>query len=406
MTSATQDTAERPRPAGRIGAGNTIAIAVALLFLLSVYPVTRLASPPMTSLGPVVGYAAVDGEEAVLLAYGRSGGNGVASRDHWQERAAAVSLASGELLWDVQLHDHAHWDRGVLAVADGLAYVATDYGLTVLSADDGSTVAGVDEIGGIGEDYAEAYAAYDTDPALDAVVALTRSGDIMQIPLGTTEAEPVPADKAEAWRGTLHTETAPTYEPSFAMIDVDPAAVPHGMALADGGTITISSPHESTTAVLSRTAADGTGVYRAELPDLALADLVYEIVVTPAALATPEQVEEGIGIFTRDHSAAVPLGVDSGIVLVHGRHPDDPGVDSLRLVAVDTGATLASVRLEDAYLRATATPGGDIMVMAPEEGAIDHDRLLLFRPDGTVLAVDVGETDFWGSAITETTVLS
>lgn len=404
MTSTAQDTTGERRTG--IGVGNTIALVVVLLFVLSVYPVARLTSQPRTGLGPLVGYATVEGEEAVIVAYERAGDQGLLVRDQWQERAAAVSLASGELLWDVQLHDRSDWNRGVLAVAEELAYVATDYGLTVLSVEDGSLVAGVDEITGLGDDYAEAYAAYGTDPSLGALVTLTRSGDVVQIPLGTTETAPVPADKAEAWRTTLHMEHGPTREPSFAMIDVDPAAVPHGMILPDGGAIAVFSSYDSTTVVLNRTAADGAVVYSVELPDLALADLVYEIVVTPAALATPEQVEEGIDIFTRGHAAAAPLGIDSGIVLVHGRDPGDPGVDSLRLVAVETGTTLASIRLENAYLRATATPSGDIMVMAPQEGAIDHDRLILFRADGTVLAVDVGETGFWGNPVTDTTVLS
>ncbi|WP_233213551.1 PA2928 family protein [Mycobacterium hubeiense] len=133
--------------------------AVAAMFL-----VPQLLGRPMTSVGPVVGYATVRGHDAVIVAYERTGRGmplpfGI--HDVWQERVAAVSLDTGELLWDTKLHGRTSWTRGVLAVADGLAYVATDLGLTIVATEDGGIVARPRDI--LGDEYVEAYHAYNVE---------------------------------------------------------------------------------------------------------------------------------------------------------------------------------------------------------------------------------------------------
>lgn len=374
----------------------SIAVAVVISgTLVGMFAVPRVLAGPLSSIGAVVGYATISGHPAVLAAYGRVGGAGTpfGVGDHWQERLAAVSLRTGDLLWDVQLHGKSGWDRAVLAVADGLAYVATDYGLSIVAVENGRIVAQNDQIPGLGNDYAKAYTAYHVDPRTRAVVTLTQSGDVVEIPLGTTEAAPAPVAVADTWRDTLIADSAPMRDATFEMIDVDPAATPKRMALPDGGAVRLSRE----TGVLIREWPDGRSDVLTRIDDLTRPELVYEIVRTPAALATAEQLAEGTGMFTKHHSAASPLGTVSGVVLVRGDDPNAAGRESLRLIDVGSGETVAAVADLNDIKRATATPDGQILVIAtPAFDASDGNRLILLRPDGRVVSTEVGLTDFWG----------
>ncbi|MGE2719356.1 PA2928 family protein [Mycolicibacterium celeriflavum] len=375
----------------------SIAVAVVISgALVAMYAVPRVLAGPLCSIGAVVGYATVGGHPAVLAAYGRIGGAGSApfgGGDHWQERLAAVSLRTGDLLWDVQLHGKSGWDRAVLVVADGLAYVATDYGLSIVAVEDGRIVAQNDHIRGLDNDYAQAYTAYHVDPRRRAVIALTQTGDIVEIPLGTTEAAPAPAAVADAWRATLIADSAPMRDATFNLIDVDPAATPKRMALPDGGAIRLSRE----TGVLIRERPDGHSDVLTHIHDMTGPELIYEIVRTPAALATAEQLAEGTGMFTKHHSAAAPLGTVSGVVLVRGDDPNAAGRESLRLIDVGSGETVAVVADLNDIKRATATPDGHILVIAtPAFDAASDNRLIVLRPDGRVVSTDIGLTDFWG----------
>ncbi|WP_166909113.1 PA2928 family protein [Mycobacterium sp. DL440] len=373
------------------------ALAVVVLSVGGIFAMTRWTSRPMVAVGPVVGYGMVRDQDAVLVAYGRTGGTigpPFGSSDTWQERVAAVSVDSGELLWDVQLHDSKGWERGVLAVSDGLAYIATDEGLSVIKVEDGTVV-----VGDIGDDYVESFNGYNVDPHINAVVALTDSGAVEAVPLGTTEPAPVTDDIAEAWRTTLIGDSSPTADSDFGIINVDPTAMPDGMVLPDGTTISIPKPYRSPDPQLMRD-----GKVLARLDGLTKKELVYEVVRTPAALATPAQLKEGTD--SHYHSSAVPLGIDHGVVLVGGELADDPRVDELRLYDIDTGETLAVIGGLDGYVRATATPQGAILVIAAaEDSGLDDDRLIIVRPDGRTTMTQIGDTDFWGRTRANVTTL-
>lgn len=389
------DDAQRTVPLWRIG--GIAVVVVGLLF--GMFAITRITGRPMVSVGPVVAYATVQNRDAVLVAYGRTGGTvgpPFGSDDTWQERLAAVSLDTGELMWDVQLHDTEGWERGVLAVADGLAYVASDRGLSVVEVDDGSVVRST-----LGEGYVPSFNGYNVDPRINAVVAMTVSGGVEAVPLGTTEPVAVPGDVADAWRTTLVGESTPTADSDFGIIHVDPAAMPNGMVLPDGATISIPKPYRSPDPQLMR---DGTLLAR--LDGLIKKELVYEVVRTPAALATPEQLKEGTDMFSHYHSAAVPLGIDHGVVLVRGEREDDPSVEELRLYDVSTGDTLVVVGNLDGYVRATATPDGTILVVGAVDGSgLDNDRVILVHVDGRTTMTHVGDTDFWGRTRANVTTL-
>ncbi|OLP00764.1 hypothetical protein BVU76_18955 [Mycolicibacterium porcinum] len=366
------------------------ALAVVVVSVGGMFAITRLTSRPMVTLGPVVGYATVHGQDAVLLAYGRTGGTvgpPFGSNATWQERVAAVSLDGGELLWDVQLHDSEGWERGVLAVADGLAYVATDEGLSVLKTDDGSIV-----VGDLGDDYVESFNGYNVDPRINAIVALTDSGAVAAIPLGATNVAAVSDDIAEGWHTTLIADSSPTGDADFGTIHVDPAAMPDGMVLPDGDLVSVPKPYQSPDPQLMRG-----GRTLARLDGLTKRELVYEVVRTPAALATPQQLTEGTGMFTHHHSSAVSLGVDHGVVLVHGEPAENPGTEEFRLFDVDTGDTLAVIGGLDGYERVTATPNGSILIIGAAEGSgLDNDRVVVVHPDGRATMTRIGDTDFWG----------
>ena len=354
------------------------------------FAATRFANHPMVSVGPVVGYATVQNQDAVLVAYGRTGGTigpPFGSNDTWQERVAAVSLDTGELLWDIQLHDKKGWERGVLAVSGGLAYVASDEGLSAVKVDDGSIV-----VDTFGDDYVQSFNGYNIDPRIKSVVALSNSGDVEAVPLGTTEIAAVTDDVADAWRTTLIGKSASMGDSDFGIINVDPTAMPRGMVLPDGDLITVPKPYQSPDPQLMRG-----GRTLARLDGLTKKELVYEVVRTPAALATPEQLKEGVGTFDHHHSAATPLGLDHGVVLVKGEPVDRPGVEELRLFDIETGDTLAVIGNLDGYVRATATPHGAILVIGAEEGSgLDDDRVIVVRPDGRSTMTQLGDTDFWG----------
>lgn len=365
-------------------------LAVMAMSVGGLFVIPRLMDRPMVTLGTVVGYATVHDRDAVLVAYGRTGGTigpPFGSNDTWQERAAAVALDSGELLWDVQLHDSEGWERGVLAVSDGLAYVASDKGLSVLKVGDGAVV---DD--SLGDDFVQSFNGFNVDPRIDAVVALTDSGAVEAVPLGTTEVAAVTDDIADAWRTTLIGDSSSTRDADFGTINVDPAAMPRGMVLPDGDLISVPKPYQSPDPQLMRG-----GRMLARLDGLTKRELVYEVVRTPAALATPEQLKEGTGMFTHHHSSAVPLGIDHGVVLVSGEPAENPGAEEFRLFDVETGDTLAVIGGIDGYERATATPNGSILIMAAAEGSgLDNDRLIIIHTDGRVTMTQIGDTDFWG----------
>lgn len=368
----------------------TGALVVVSVSTGAMFAMTRWTDRPMVSVGPVVGYATVQDQDAVVVAYGRSGGTvgpPFGSGDHWQERVAAVSLHSGEMLWDVQLHDKDGWERGVLAVSDGLAYVASDEGLSIVEVTDGSVV-----VDTVGDDYVRSFNGYNVDPPLGAVVALTDSGEVEAVPLGTTEIAAVTDDVADAWRTTLIGDSAPTRDADFGIINVDPAAMPRGMVLPDGDLLAVPKPYQSPDPALMRG-----GRELARLDGLTNRELVYEVVRTPAALATPEQLKERVGMFNRHHSSAVPLGIDHGVVLVKGEPVDRPGIEELRLFDIETGDTRAVIDNLDGYVRATATPDGSILVIGAQEGSgLDNDRLIVIHPDGRTTRTQIGDTDFWG----------
>lgn len=380
-------------------------LIVAVAGVAGMYAFPRVVNAPLTDVGPVVAYATIAGQPAVLAAYGRTGGVRSApfgGDDTFQERLAAVSLDSGELLWDVQLNGKNGWERAVLAVAGGLAYVATDFGLSIVAADDGCIVAQYDQIPGLGNDYVQAYTAYNVDPRIGAVVALTRTGEVVQIPLGTTQAAPAPTEITDAWRGTLIADSAPTRDANYMMNDVDPAATPKRMTLPDGGSVHLSRH----TGTLVRQWPDGRTEVLSRIDDLTRPQLVYDIVRTPAALATAEQLDEGTAMFTKHHSAAAELGTVSGVVLVRGDDPNGSGRESLRLIDIESGETVAAVADLSGVRRASSTPDGDILVLAtPGPSAFrsaNESRLIVLRPDGRVTMTDLGLTDFWGRTRADT----
>lgn len=372
-----------------------LALAVVVIGTLAgMFVGSRVMNSPMVSASPVVAYTAVRGHDAVLVAYERVGGQipvPFARDDQWQERVAAYSLDTGELLWDNKLHGHSRAARGVLAVAGGKAYVATDFGLSIVDTETGEIIADRDRIDGLGADYTEAYAAYEVDPRLDAVVALTRSGAVIQIPLGSIRAHNVPDVVAVDWRDALLDEWSVILGPTFSTSNVDPAGKPRTATLPDGSTFTFARPYNTDTAQLMR---DGNIV--ANITDLERAQIAYEIVRTPAPLASPEQRRERLDR-TRHHSSAALLGVADGVALVYGDRSGEPGAEELRLYDLDTGDVLATVDDFGGYVRATAAPKGRIVVIgAAEDSGLDDDRLIIFRADGRTTITTVGDTDFWG----------
>lgn len=321
------------------------------------------AIAPEPDIEVLPGFAFVDagGREVLLVPYERHGARGMfqtMTQDLFQVRLAAIDPASGEPLWDTQLSDQLVWVASVLAGGGKNAYLATDSGLAIVAMADGSVVAEGADVAGLGDAFLAARSAYAYDPDGRRVMAMTATGTVLAIPLGQTKAAPVDAPTAAAWSGRLSAEQAP---------DAPPEATAQEAVLPAG--------------------AD-----RVALRNLPFAGLGQELVRITAdgrRISVGGTAFQGASLVV---SGGVAVGADTGHVLVqHQRSVNDTGI-ALSMVLPDNGLVTDTLTVEHAVIRAV------IDSVSTTTAVATGPDLALVDSDGRFRRVDIGATNFFGSA--------
>ncbi|MCS7477549.1 PA2928 family protein [Umezawaea endophytica] len=347
---------EMPRPVRRRRKAPFLFLIPLLFFGFMFFGFSYLVSPdPDIEVKPGVGFAAVNGRQAVLVPYERHGSRGMFQlmvRDMFQVRLAAADPATGEVLWDVQLSDELIWDAQVLAAGDRYAYLATGSGLVIVDLHDGAVVAQGSEIEGIGGSYVAAPSAYGYDAANRRVLAMNATGAVLALPLDAVAATPTDQATTAVWIATL--SARPSSSPATA----------NKAALGSGDVVEVRPrPAGGPGSVLVRVGADGGETQLGE---------------------------------TAFHNASIVLdggtaaGAAAGHVLVkHNRSVNDIGTE-LSSVSLTTGAVTGSLAVDSSPQRAVTRADGTAVVAA-------GDVLATAGADGRVVAVTIGATDFLGN---------
>ncbi|MFB9908505.1 PA2928 family protein [Allokutzneria oryzae] len=195
------------RPRQRRGPRSAFVLLPLVLFGCMFFGGSYLLSPePDVEVQRDVGFATVNGREAALLPYERSGSRGMFQlmfRDMFQVRLAAMDLRTGERLWDIQLSDKLLWNASVLAAGKTTAYVSTDAGLVAVSLANGEVLAERAGFGGLGDSYVASRSAYAFDADRNVVVAMDATGNVHTIALDSLVTTPADAATAAMWNGKL-----------------------------------------------------------------------------------------------------------------------------------------------------------------------------------------------------------
>lgn len=337
-------------------------LVVFALFGVVYFGGSYAASPePDIDLRADVAFTRLDGQDVVVVQYTRMGLRGMAQsllRDVTADRLTAISLGTGDALWDVQLADTRSGDAGVLAAGGRYAYVGSDAGLTIVRLDDGSVVARGADVAGLGGEYIARYSAYGFDVGRGAVVAMDAGGGLHTIRLDATRAEPADAATARAWRGKVSANG-----PSSTVDGAVAGAAP----VPGRGRVTLA-------------VVDGVPGARLRLDGKPLGDKVFH--------------DAGIVL---DQAAGTAVGTGH-VVVQHAKGINDD-TTVLSVVSLATGVVTASTEI-GAYAagRAVTAPGGRAVVPVTADVA-DESDLVVVGADGGLRRIRVGMTDFWGSPL-------
>lgn len=319
------------------------------------------SSEPDIDLRADVAFTRLNGQDVVVVQYTRMGLRGMAQsllRDVTADRLAAISLDTGEPLWDVQLADARSRFAGVLAAGERYAYAGSDAGLTIVRLDDGSVVARGADVPGLGGGYVARYSAYGFDAGRGAVVAMDAGGGLHTIRLDTTRAEPADAATARAWRGKVTADGLSSNEDGAV---ADTALVP------GHGRVTLA-------------VADGVPGARLRLEGKPLGDKVFH--------------DAGVVL---DQAAGTAVGTGH-VVVQHAKGINDD-TTVLSVVSLATGAVTASTEIGDyAAGRVVTAPGGRAVVPVTAD-IPDASDLIVIGADGGLRRILVGRTDFLGSPL-------
>lgn len=337
-------------------------LVVFVLFGVVFFGGSYAASPePDIDLRADVAFTRLGERDVVVVQYTRMGLRGMAQsllRDVTADRLAAISLDTGDALWDVQLADARSRDAGVLAAGDRYVYVGSDAGLTIVRLSDGAVVAQGAAIEGLGGEYIARYSAYGFDAGRGAVVAMDAGGGLHAIRLDATRAEPADAATVRAWRGRVSADGRPS--------TVDGAVA--GAALVPGhGRVTLA-------------VVDGVPGARLRLDGKPLGDKVFH--------------DAGIVL---DQAEGTAIGTGH-VVVQHAKGINDD-TTVLSVVSLATGAVTASTGIGTyAAGRAVTASGGRAVVPVTADVA-DESDLVVIGADGGLRRIRVGVTDFLGSPL-------
>ena len=310
---------------------------------------------------PTSAVVTMSGERIALVAFDDHTRPGI-GEPMFQMRLAAYRLSDGAQLWDQRINEELSGAVVVLAASDDLIYVAETGGLVILDAD-GDIIARGDGIDGIGADAVLAVNAYAYDAGSDAIVLLSTRGDILQIPVGSTSAQPATPAQIRAGQG-LSAETR--FDDTV---------------LRAGGVEQAIGPDGTTFSVRSVDAAVGrdaleigaeSGTARAELVDAELLPVLPADQETPAA-----------------------AGAGQGFVLV--QHRESVNSDALMVSSIDvaTGSIVDSAAVGGDLDGALPAPDGTTVYFAGEEGDWYPNRLMVLADDGSIDEIRIGQLPWW-----------
>ncbi|MGW0519655.1 PA2928 family protein [Crossiella sp. NPDC003009] len=358
-----------------------VVVAAPLAFVLfMVFGFSYLVSPePDVTLKPGAGFATVGGAEVALVPYQRSGKRGLVqmiTQDMFQARLAAVELATGRALWDVQLSDRLSWPVRVLAAGERMAYVSTDEGLVILDLGSGKIEVRGGLVPGLSRPV-HSRSAYGYDRRHRALVAVDADGSLRTIALDAATATPAAPEVAAAWAGKLSAQrsstSATTASATEALLPGREIVQLRARGAAPGRTLVRRSPD-------GRTGAVGETVFHeAQLP-----------LTPPPGEAEPEGFPTG----PRPDAAA---GGSAGFVVVHHNKDVNARDRALSVVSLETGQVTATLPVGGGQARALTSPEHRTLLYVR---AGDHDTgegLFVVGLDGRITVAEFGRLDFFGN---------
>lgn len=350
----------------------------------------------------------MDGQDVAVLVYHDDSRAGL-FEPSFQMRVAAIRLSDGEQLWDQRLNEDLIGDAVALAGDESSVYIGSDHGLVILDAATGAVRVEGDDVPGIGADAVFSASAYGYDPEANAVVALTGSGAIAQIPVGETEA--VPADPAVAgrWRNTLG--SGPFLDETMLTQQVDAAVTPDGTRFE---IVPVAPTVERDALVITST--DPAQIIRTELVDASLLPVVGLEPRLGVLLETGQflpgdfgdidatdidaddieaLLQQAVGATPPADDTVVPAGAGQGVVLVQHRESVNAELTLLSSVDIATGQLIDTVEMETDAVRALTGPAGTTAVIAAAPDSWSANRLLVLDGDGSLRPIEVGTLPWW-----------
>ncbi|WP_341941352.1 PA2928 family protein [Microbacterium sp. LWH10-1.2] len=370
-----------------------------------IFIATALFSPSSRDVEILPGAAAIsiDEQDVALVVYADDSRPGI-GEPMFQTRAAAIRLSDGATLWDQRLNEELGSEAAALAGDSSLVYVATDEGLVILDATTGAIRAEGHGIDGIGADAVFSASAYGYDVETNAVVALTGTGAVVQIPVGALAASPAEASVARRWQGTLSASAFLDTAALTRLVDTATAT--------DGTTVGIETVAEAVSRdALVITSPDGALIRRTELVDAEIIPLTGAQTRLGVMLPTGQFLEGDFSDIDQDDIEALleaasaqasaggalssPAGFASGYVLVQHRESVNAERMLLSSVSVATGELVDTVEMGADAMRAIAGPSGTTAVIAADPDAWQPDTLRVLDADGSLRRIEVGSVPWW-----------
>ncbi|MBO0981268.1 PA2928 family protein [Microbacterium sp. SD291] len=366
---------------------------------------TILFSPATRDLEilPAAAVVSIDESDVAVVVYADTSRPGF-FEPMFQTRAAAIRLSDGTQLWDQRLDEELGTEAAVLAGNSSWVYLGTDAGLVILDARSGAVHARGDGISGIGGGAVLAASAYGFDPEANAVVALTGTGAVVQVPVGRTDAVAADAAVARRWQGVL--SASPFLDVGAITRSVEAAAT------ADGTSFEIVSVAESVDRdALVITSPDGRTIRRTELvgaeilPDVGLDPRLGMLLGTgqfvpgDSDAIDADDIEallgRALGAAAQHGVVVAPAGAAQGFVLV--QHRESVNAERMLISTIDiaSGQIVATVEMQNDAERAIAGPSGTTTVIAAAPGSWGANVLLVLDGDGSLRELEVGAVPWW-----------
>lgn len=350
-----------------------------ILFFLGVFfGVPYAVSPePDTEISSRLAFATVDGRDVVLVPYQYDGARGMHQlmfQDMFQGRMSAVDLATGEVIWDVEIQEGLSVEHGVLAVGSRYVYLSSSDGLWIVELDDGEVVAEPDGIDGLGVKYVAELESYRTDPKTGAVLTRDIDGQVLRIELDSLTA--VPAD--------LDWDRLAASEECSSLVETGYTTV---LRASLGGDATLDLMSTGSGSLGSTLRVTGTDDPPA-LPDT----VFYQAGILVADTA----LDHCIGGDDNDSALPMAVGADQRFVVVE--HQENAKAVDTRLSIIDlrSGAIVATTEGSSSRTSVHFRAGTVVMPVKSDE-AVEPNKLLLVRSNGSTQTIGIGDHGFFGT---------